>query len=55
MNIFYTDHDPDTAAQSLPDKHIVKMPVETVQMLFSSCLRHGIQPNVITCLSIIHK
>jgi hypothetical protein len=55
MNIFYTDHDPDTAAQSLPDKHIVKMPVEAVQMLVSACLRHGIQPSVITSKGTVHK
>lgn len=55
MNIFYTDHQPTAAAQSLPDKHIVKMPVEAVQMLVSACLRHGIQPNVITKAGGIHK
>ena len=55
MNIFYTDHDPAVAAQSLPDKHIVKMPVEAVQMLVSACLRHGIQPNVQTKSGTTHK
>ena len=33
MNIFVTDPDPVTSAQCLPDKHIVKMPLETCQML----------------------
>lgn len=33
MNIFITDTDPCKAAQSLPDKHVVKMPLETCQML----------------------
>lgn len=33
MNIFITDTDPQKAAQSLPDKHVVKMPLETCQML----------------------
>ena len=55
MNIFYTDSDPCAAAQSLPDKHIVKMPVEAVQMLVSACLRHGYQPNVITKKGTVHK
>ena len=55
MNIFYTDRDPVVAAQSLPDRHIVKMPVEAVQMLVSACLRHGIQPNVITKKGTVHK
>ena len=55
MNIFYTDTNPSAAAQSLPDKHIVKMPVEAVQMLVSACLRHDIQPNVITKAGTVHK
>ena len=48
MNIFYTDHDPAVAAQSLPDKHVVKMPVETVQMLVSALRRYGIDYTVTT-------
>jgi hypothetical protein len=33
VNIFYVDTDPVLAAKSLCDKHIVKMPLETAQML----------------------
>ena len=33
MNIFVTDPDPNVSAQVLPDKHVVKMPLETCQML----------------------
>ena len=33
MNIFVTDPDPYISATCLPDKHIVKMPLETCQML----------------------
>ena len=33
MNIFVTDPDPVASAQVLPDKHVVKMPLETCQML----------------------
>ena len=55
MNIFYTDHNPCVAAQSLPDKHIVKMPVEAVQMLVSACRRYGYQPGVITKAGELHK
>ena len=33
MNIFYTDPCPVTSAQSLCDKHVVKMPLESAQML----------------------
>ena len=35
MNIFVTDPDPLKSARVLPDKHIVKMPLETCQMLMS--------------------
>ena len=55
MNIFYTDTDPVVAAQSLPDRHIVKMPVEAVQMLVSACVRNNVQPNVITKAGTVHK
>ena len=37
MNIFVTDPDPTASAQCLPDKHIVKMPLETCQMLSIVC------------------
>ena len=33
MNIFVTDWDPHKSAKVLPDKHVVKMPLETCQML----------------------
>ena len=33
MNIFVTDECPNASAQVLPDKHIVKMPLECCQML----------------------
>ena len=33
MNIFVTDPSPLQSARNLPDKHIVKMPLETCQML----------------------
>jgi len=33
MNIFVTDPDPWKSAEVLPDKHIVKMPLECCQML----------------------
>jgi len=37
MNIFVTDSDPYKSAMVLPDKHIVKMPLETCQMLSIVC------------------
>lgn len=33
MNIFYVDKNPIVAAQQLVDKHVVKMPLETAQLL----------------------
>ena len=33
MNIFVTNFDPHKSATELPDKHVVKMPLETCQML----------------------
>ena len=39
MNIFFVDSDPDIAAQALCDKHVVKMPLESAQML---CTAHRI-------------
>ena len=33
MNRFIIDHDPIQIAQSLCDKHVVKMPLEEAQML----------------------
>jgi len=33
MNIFVTHPDPHKSATELPDKHVVKMPLETCQML----------------------
>ena len=41
MNIFVTDPDPWKSAQVLPDKHIVKMPLETCQMLSIVCSEMG--------------
>ena len=39
MNIFFLDTDPKTAAQMMCDKHVVKMIVESAQML---CTAHRI-------------
>ena len=38
MNIFYLDKDPKVAAQMMCDKHIVKMILESAQLL-STCHR----------------
>jgi uncharacterized glyoxalase superfamily metalloenzyme YdcJ len=41
MNIFILDTDPIEAAIQQLDKHVVKMPLETAQMLCSALVRHG--------------
>lgn len=41
MNIFVLDYDPVTAAQLHCDKHVVKMPLETAQMLCTVYARYG--------------
>lgn len=43
MNIFYVDKDPKIAAQSLCDKHVVKMILESAQMLSTAQNLAGIQ------------
>ena len=37
MNIFVTNPSPTISAQCLPDRHVVKMPLETCQMLAIVC------------------
>ena len=44
MNIFFTSADPVECAQALDDKRLVKMPIESVQMLSSAIARHGGSP-----------
>ena len=43
MNIFYLDKDPVIAATMMCDKHVVKMPLESAQML---CTNHRILDGV---------
>ena len=42
MNVFFVDDDPVVAAQSLHDKHVVKMILETAQILSTVCDRWGV-------------
>ncbi|MAZ73702.1 MAG: hypothetical protein CMC70_11225 [Flavobacteriaceae bacterium] len=46
MNIFVVDECPVLSAQMLCDKHIVKMPLETAQMLCSVWHRHNVGDKV---------
>ena len=41
MNIFVLDPNPVTAAVQQLDKHVVKMPLESAQMLCSALIAHG--------------
>jgi len=41
VNIFVLDYEPELAAMWLCDKHVVKMPVESAQMMASALRRHG--------------
>ena len=41
MNIFVVDNDPVVAGTVLCDKHIVKMPLETAQMLCTAVNKYG--------------
>ena len=46
MNIFVTDPSPTVSAQVLPDKHIVKMPLESCQMLAIVCSEKWVMDTV---------
>jgi len=55
MNIFATDQSPTISATELPDRHIVKMPLESVQMLVSVCNRYGVEHGVLTTAGTVHR
>ena len=44
MQIFFLDHNPIAAARALCDTHVVKMPVESLQLLAAAHHRLGWQP-----------
>jgi len=46
MNIFVLDKDPIISAQMQCDKHVVKMPLETAQMLCSVWHRYGLADKI---------
>ena len=46
MNIFGLDESPVTSAQMQCDKHVVKMPLETAQMLCSVWHRYGLADKI---------
>jgi hypothetical protein len=46
MNIFFVDPNPIIAAQSLSDQHVIKMTLETAQILSTACHQLGIAPNI---------
>jgi hypothetical protein len=42
LNIFILDNDPEKSVQYMVDKHVVKMPVETAQILSTALWRLGV-------------
>ena len=52
MNIFVLDDDPKVCAMSHCDKHVVKMILETAQMI---CTTHHMLPNKDTSYDIPYK
>ena len=42
MNIFFLDRDPELAARLHSDQHVVKMVLETAQILCAALHRHGL-------------
>jgi hypothetical protein len=49
MNIFYLDPDPRRAARFHNDRHVVKMILESAQMLSTACRKHGINEGYKSC------
>lgn len=43
MNIFYLDENPVAAARCLVDKHVVRMVLETAQILSTVSVRYGVE------------
>jgi hypothetical protein len=43
MNIFVLDEDPERAARDLCDQHVVKMVVESAQILSTALWHHGVE------------
>ena len=57
MNIFYIDKDPVIAAQMMCDKHVVKMILESAQMLSTAhrVLDGDVYANLIGLYKTAHK
>ena len=57
MNIFVLDLDPQQAARMQCDKHVVKMPLESAQMLSAAhrCLDYDITPSDSPIYGITHE
>ena len=45
MNIFFINDEPEVAAKQLCSRHIVKMPLESLQILNAVIVRHGATEN----------
>jgi hypothetical protein len=49
MNIFYLDPDPVRAAKFHNDRHVVKMILESAQMLSTACRENGVEAGYEPC------
>ena len=54
MNIFYLDRDPVRAAQMMCDKHVVKMILETTQLLWTAVHVAGVKTSGIRAYRKTH-
>ena len=54
MNIFFLSHDPVECAQYMGDKHVVKMTLETAQLLSTAHRLHGTEDRVYKTTHVNH-
>lgn len=55
MNIFFVDRNPVIAAKSLCDQHVVKMTLETAQILSTACVELGVSSKISGLYKPTHK
>lgn len=55
MNIFFVDRNPVMAAKCLCDQHVVKMTLETAQILSTACIELGVASKIPGLYKATHK
>lgn len=55
MNVFFVDRNPIIAAKSLCDQHVVKMTLETAQILSTACVELGVSSHISGLYKPTHK